>query len=667
MTKTSIKPPRDVVARVAKLRDMIDKYRYHYHVLDQSIMSESTADSLKHELTQIEEKYPSLITPDSPTQRVAGQPLDKFVKVPHKEPMISLADVFNQAELDDWLARNKKLAPKSDFKFFVDIKMDGLACALIYEDGVLAQALTRGDGKVGEDVTMNIRTIENIPLRIEATGRVEIRGEVVIYKADFDQLNATRRAAGEQEAANPRNLAAGSIRQLDPRVAASRPLKFLAYDIINEDIPTHADVYRTLHKYGFRTSGQQHLESTIASAYKYIEHLSSHRLDLQFGTDGAVVKVNDRKLFRKLGIVGKTPRGAVAYKYPAEEAASIVRDIVISIGRTGAATPVAILDPVVVAGSTVRHASLHNADEIARLDIRIGDTVVIYKAGDIIPQVQSVLTELRPKKSAKFDYEDALKAQYPELKFYRPDGEVVYRVQGESSREILLRSIEYFASRANMSIDGLGPRNVEALVDAELVKSIPDLYMLDAAKVAKLDRFGKVSADKLIAAIQATRQPQLANFIASLGIRHVGTQTAVDLANHYKSISKLRDTTETELSSVDGVGIVVAQSILAYFADEENLRVLDKLDKLGLEPQFTDTSNLPLAGKSYVVTGTLESAGREEAESRLRSLGATVTNTVTKTTTAVVAGNKPGGSKITKAATLKIPVLAEPDYLKLVS
>lgn len=667
MTKTDAKPPKDVVARVAKLRDMINKYRYHYHVLDQSIMSESTADSLKHELTQIEEKYPSLVTPDSPTQRVAGQPLDKFIKVPHRERMISLADVFNEAELNDWLTRNQKLAPKADFKFFVDIKMDGLACALIYEDGILAQALTRGDGKVGEDVTMNIRTIENIPLRIDATGRVEVRGEVVIYKADFDRLNAERRAAGEQEAANPRNLAAGSIRQLDPRIAASRPLKFLAYDIIDESIPTHADVYKKLHQYGFRTSGQQHLEPTITAAYKCIERLSSHRLDLQFGTDGAVVKVNDRKLYRELGIVGKTPRGAVAYKYPAEEAATVVRDIVISIGRTGAATPVAILDPVVVAGSTIRHASLHNADEIARLDIRIGDTVVIYKAGDIIPQVQSVLTELRPKKSIKFDYEAALKSQYPELKFYRPAGEVVYRVQGESSREILLRAIEYFASRANMNIDGLGPRNVEVLVDAELVKSIPDLYTLDASKVAKLDRFGQVSADKLVAAIQATKRPQLANFIASLGIRHVGTQTAVDLANHYKSIEKLRDTTESELSSIDGVGIVVAQSTLAYFADEENIKMLDELDKLGLKPHFTDTSALPLAGKSYVVTGTLESAGREEAEAKLRSLGATVTGTVTKTTTAVIAGAKPGGSKITKAASLDIPVLAESDYLKLIA
>jgi len=664
MTKTKI--PATVIDRVKHLRELIDSYRYHYHVLDQSIMSESTADSLKHELSQIEEKYPELITPDSPTQRVAGQPLDKFTKVPHSTRMISLADAFNKKEVADWLARARKLQPEDKYQFFIDIKMDGLACALRYEDGLLVQALTRGDGTVGEDVTMNIRTIENIPLRIKQPGHIEVRGEVIIFKADFDQLNAERRASGEPEFANPRNLSAGSIRQLDPKIAAARPLKFIAYDIIDDSIETNKKVYQLLGQLGFQTSGEQHLEPTIEQSYDYIEHLEEIRDNLPFGTDGAVIKINDRALFRELGIVGKTPRGAIAFKYPAEEVTSIVRDIVISIGRTGAATPVAILNPVRVAGTTVQHASLHNADEIARLDVRIGDTVIVYKAGDIIPQIQSVLTTLRPKKSEKFDYAKALAEQYPELKFYRPEGEVVYRVKGESSEQILLRSIEYYASRGALDIEGLGPRNVALLIDAKLVSSIPDLYTLKASDVAKLDRFGQVSAEKLVLAINISRKPQLANFIAALGIRHVGMQTAIDLANHFKSLKKLRDTTEEELLAIDGVGKVVAQSIVAYLADEDNIKMLNTLDKLGVKPHFTDTSTLPLSGKSYVITGTLESTGREEAEARIRAFGGTATSSVTKTTTAVIVGTKPGKSKITKAESLGVPTITEADYQKLV-
>jgi DNA ligase (NAD+) len=664
-------PSREVVARVAKLRELINDYRYHYHVLDESTMSESAADSLKHELSQLEQQYSSLITPDSPTQRVAGQALDKFTKVAHRERMISLSDVFNQQELTDWLDRAQKLAPDGNYELFLDIKMDGLACALIYQDGLLTQAITRGDGHIGEDVTMNVRTIENVPLRIATPGRVEVRGEVVIFKQDFADLNAARRSAGEPEYANPRNLAAGSIRQLDPRIAAARPLRFVAYDMVTTDIPTNSAVYAALTELGFRTSGQQTVipasAQLVKNCYVAIEHLEQIRGDLPFNTDGAVVKINDRALFRRLGIVGKTPRAAVAFKYPAEEATSIIRDIVISIGRTGAATPVAILDPVQVAGTTVQHASLHNADEIARLDLRIGDTVIIYKAGDIIPQVERVLTELRPDTAQPFDFQQALRDQYPELEFERPDGEVVYRVKGESAGEILKRSLAYYASRAALDITHLGPQNVEALIDAGLVGSISDLYRLTVPKVARLERFGEVSATNLIASIQASKQPPLARFITALGIRHVGTQTAIDLANHFHRLNALIGATEDELLAVDGIGTTVAQSILAYFADEDNLAELDQLAALGVQPAFVDTSHLPLAGRSYVITGTLESMGREAAEQRLRDLGATATAGVVKNTTAVIAGSHPGKSKLVKAQQLSIPVIDEAAFLDLTS
>ena len=461
--------------RILRLRKLIDDYRYHYHVLDKSIMSEAAADSLKHELAKLEKQYPDLVTPDSPTQRVAGRPLDKFEKVQHRERMISLSDVFSKDELKEWDNSNTKLVGPVQ-EYFTDIKMDGLACALHYQDGVLEKAVTRGDGMVGENVTMNVRTIENVPLRIDAPGHVEVRGEIVIFKRDFEELNQQQKKRGEKPFANPRNLAAGSIRQLNPRVAASRRLRFMAYDLVEPNLAKHSEAYAWLRKMGFRTSGEDHVFKSLDAVIEEIKRLETTRAALPFNTDGMVIKINDRAIYQKLGIVGKTPRGAVAYKYPAEESSTIVRDIVISIGRTGAATPVAILDPVVVAGSTVRHASLHNADEIARLDVRIGDTVIIYKAGDIIPQIKEVLLSLRPEDAEKFDYEAALKRQYPELEFERPAGEVVYRVKGEDSNLILKRAIEYYASKPALNIEGLGEKNVAALVDAGLVHSIADLY-----------------------------------------------------------------------------------------------------------------------------------------------------------------------------------------------
>ena len=661
--------------RIVKLRDLINDYRYHYHVLDESIMSEAAADSLKHELSQLEEQFPELITPDSPTQRVAGKALSKFAKVQHQTRMISLQDVFDRAEVAAWIQRMKKVRQDITEEFLCDIKMDGLACALIYDDGILTRAVTRGDGLVGEDVTMNVRTIQNVPLTLRANqrfahflrGRTEIRGEIVMHKADFAALNQRRRATGQPEFANPRNLAAGTIRQLDPKLVAERPLHFVGYDIIRdnlEDTPTIAFGYQMMNELGITTSRQTQIVYGLDEVMSYVDHLDELRQSLQFNTDGAVIKLNDRRQFAELGIVGKTPRAAVAYKFAAEEATTIVRDIVISIGRTGAATPVAVFDPVVVAGTTVQHASLHNADEIARLDVRRGDTVVIFKAGDIIPQVQTVLKELRPAGTKPTDYPVELARQYPELEFVRPEGEAVYRVKGLSGPLILKRALAHFASKGALDIDTLGEKNVEALVEAGLVNDLADIYRLTKDDLLQLERFAEISAQKLIDAIAAKKQPTLERFLFGLGIRHVGAQTAIDLANHFESIEKLSQATIDELREVDGVGEIVAESIMAWFADEDNVTLLEKFADLGVTPQFTKKSG-SLTGQSFVITGTLQSMGRDAAAEKIRELGGTFQTAVAKDTTYLVAGGKVGASKLKKAEQYGTKIIDEQTLLEL--
>ena len=662
--------------RIVKLRDLINDYRYHYHVLDESIMSEAAADSLKHELSQLEEQFPDLITPDSPTQRVAGKALSKFAKVQHQTRMISLQDVFDRAEVAAWIQRMKKVRQDITEEFLCDIKMDGLACALIYEDGVLTRAVTRGDGLVGEDVTMNVRTIQNVPLTLRANqrfahflrGRTEIRGEIVMHKEDFAALNQRRRAAGQPEFANPRNLAAGTIRQLDPKLVAERPLHFVGYDIIRDDLedtPTIAFGYQMMNELGITTSRQTQIVYGLDEVMSYVHHLDELRQSLQFNTDGAVIKLNDRRQFAELGIVGKTPRAAVAYKFAAEEATTIVRDIVISIGRTGAATPVAVFDPVVVAGTTVQHASLHNADEIARLDVRRGDTVVIFKAGDIIPQVQTVLKELRPAGTKPTDYPAELARQYPELEFVRPEGEAVYRVKGLSGPLILKRALAHFASKGALDIDTLGEKNVEALVEAGLVNDLADIYRLTKDDLLQLERFAEISAQKLIDAIAAKKQPALERFLFGLGIRHVGKQTAIDLANHFESIEKLSQATIDELREVDGVGEIVAESIMAWFADEDNMTLLEKFADLGVTPQFTKKSG-SLTGQSFVITGTLQSMGRDAAAEKIRNLGGTFQTAVAKDTTYLVAGGKVGASKLKRAEQYGTKIIDEQTLLELI-
>ncbi len=664
---TDLKRYKEVVA-------LLNTYAHEYYTLDNPSVSDAVYDSLFAELKEFESDNPDQIAAESPTQRVGTQPLEKFEKFTHRVRMISLLDCFSTEEAEAWLGRIAKLDPAvNSSEFMVDSKKDGLACALHYEDGLLVRAVTRGDGTTGEVVTDNIKTIKTVPIRLPSdhpfsTGYTEVRGEIVLNKSDFEKINEDRIAEDEEPYKNPRNLAAGTIRQLDPRLVASRPLRFHAYDLLREDtaeVETNAQAYRDMHDLGFYIGDQAHVEKSLEDVLRYAKEFESQREDLPFLTDGLVVKINDRGLYDSLGSVGKNPRGAFAFKYPAEEAVTVVKDIVISIGRTGAATPVAVFDPVTVAGTTVQHASLHNADEIERKDIRIGDTVVIYKAGDIIPQVEKVVMELRPAMAKRFHYETELSRQYPDLEFTRPEGEAVYRVKGSSGPVLLKKNLEHYASKGALDIDGLGEKNVVALVDAGLVHDIADLYTLQFDQVVELERFAELSAKNLISAIADKREPELAKFIFGLGIRHVGAQTAVDLANHYKNFDNLGTATYEDLKSVDGIGEIVAESILAWFVDDDNLALVAKLRQINVWPKTVKTVGGALTGKSFVITGTLESMSRDEAADKIRALGGTFQSSVSKGTTYLVMGAKAGQSKADKAGRVGTEVIDETQLIKL--
>ncbi|PKL30920.1 NAD-dependent DNA ligase LigA [Candidatus Saccharibacteria bacterium HGW-Saccharibacteria-1] len=661
--------------RIKELRDLIEKYSYEYNVLDAPSVDDGVYDGLFNELKQLEAEYPELVTSDSPTQRVGSSLLDGFNKATHKTRMLSLNDVFNRQDVVDWVNRIDKLLPTTKHNFFVDIKMDGLACSLVYQDGIFTQAVTRGDGFVGEDVTENVRTIRNIPLKLRKTpgyeqllvGRTELRGEIVILKKDFDDLNRKRRLSGEAEFANPRNLAAGTIRQLDPSIVSGRPLNFRGYDLLRDnpdEVPTWMFAYQSISELGLARNNQAEVFDNLNDVIKYIEKWDKKRNDLPFNTDGLVVKVDDRRQFADLGIVGKQPRAAVAYKYAAEQATTLVRDIVISLGRTGAATPVAVLDPVVVAGSTVQHASLHNADEIERKDIRVGDTVIIFKAGDIIPQVDSVVLDLRPTDSIKYDFESELARQFPDLEFERPEGEVVYRAKGLTGSILLKRAVQHFASKGALDIDTLGEKNVIALVDNNLVGDLADIYNLSFEQVVKLDRFAAISARKLVEAIASSKKPKLQRFLFGLGIRHVGTQTAIDLSNAFSSIEALAIATIDQLRAVDGIGEVVAESIIAWFSDPDNEALLEKFTQLGVKPYFEKTSG-KLSGQNFVITGSLETMSRDGAADKIRELGGVFQTAIARDTTYLVAGAKVGASKLKNAQTYGIEIINEAQLVEI--
>jgi DNA ligase (NAD+) len=664
--------------RITRLREQIDDYRYHYHVLNESTMSEAAADSLKHELSELEDQFPELITPDSPTQRVAGQPAKGFVAVPHSSPMLSLNDVFDRHEVEAWITRITKLAPPgSHIDYLVEIKKDGLAGALVYENGVLVQGITRGDGRVGEDVTTNMRTIESVPLRLRRdkslpdelyTRRVEVRGEVLLYKADFEELNAQRSKAGLPLFANPRNTAAGTVRQLDARLVAERRLHFMAYILIVDsyEVPTLAQKQAMLSKLGFLVEPHSKVLKSSDEIMKFAQAWEEKRRELPFGTDGLVINVNDQRLFERLGVVGKAPRGAVAYKYPAEQSTTKVKDIFISIGRTGAATPVAMLEPVVVAGSTVQMATLHNESEVRRKDIRVGDTVIIQKAGDIIPEVVESLPKLRDGSEKPFKMPKACPECGTTLVKVKAD-EAVWRCVNNNCPSRVWKRIQHYASKAALDIEGMGEKNIIALLDAGLIRETPDIYKLKKEDLLGLERFADISATKLVAAIQARKNPPLARFLYGLGIRHVGVQTAVDLANHFHSLDRLAEATMEELESVEGVGGIVAESIVEWFSDPTNQHVLKLFAKYGVEPETVKKVGGPLAGQNFVVTGTLEAMSREEAAERIRSLGGTFQSSVGKDTDYLVVGANVGASKLTKATRLGTPQITEQALLKLLN
>ncbi len=685
--------------RIEKLRETIDQYRYEYHVLDRSSLSDSALDSLKHELYKLEQQFPDLITSDSPTQRVGGKPLEKFLKVTHDRPMFSMEDVFTRDEFEDWLERVKKFSKTQSlnhsmtFSLFLMPKLDGLAVSLVYENGQLKSAATRGDGKIGEDVTMNVRTIESVPLKVHShfstrggsafsgsgvrtdgtkvPGNIEVRGEVYISTDDFRKLNQEQEKRGEEKFANPRNAAAGSVRQLDPKITASRHLSFVAWDLVSDlGQKTQSEEWDLLRQIGFKPSPESIVTSSIDEVELHWKRLQKKRDKIGFWVDGMVVRINDNAIYQELGVVGKTPRGLVAWKFPAEEMTTIVKDIQWFVGRTGALTPVAVFDPTSLGGTTVQHASLHNMDEIERLDVRVGDTVVIYKAGDIIPKVKEVLKGLRVRGS------EVMRAPTScpicGSRVTRQEGEVAIVC---TNRKCLAQNQEAIlhAARA-FGIDGLGPAIVATLMEQNLIQSAPDIFLLTPDDLKHLEGFGDVSANKLVVQIQSQKSLSLAKFILALGIPNVGEETARDLAEHFGSLDKIVRADEIMLTSIENIGTIVAQSIVEFFQDEQNQELVKAYLVNGIQiilPSIRRPSDglkpyasSPFYTLSFVLTGTLETLSRDEAKEKIRELGGSVSESVSKKTGFVVVGNEPG-SKADKARQLGVSVLSEQQFLAM--
>jgi len=672
--------------RIAILKKTINHHRYLYHVLDKQEVDDAAFDSLKHELWQLEQQYPELITLDSPTQRVGGQPLDKFIKVQHQTPMLSLEDVFSFEELVDWEKRIKKLVSGEKLDYFVELKVDGFAVTLIYEQGILQTGATRGNGKVGEDVTQNLKTVESIPLRLRRpsekelvsaglsqaislakifNSRFEVRGEVVMTKKVFEQINTQRRKRNQPLYANPRNTAAGSIRQLNPKIAASRHLEFLAYDIVSDvGQKLHNQEHLLLPFLGFKID--KHFEKclNLESVRRFHQEIDRIRDDLPYQIDGLVVVVDNNEIFTKLGVVGKAPRAAIAYKFPGKQTTTVIEKIILSVGRTGALTPVAILKPVQVGGTIISRATLHNADEIKRLDVRQGDTVIIQRAGDVIPDVVSVIKDLRPKNTPEFK----MPARCPvcNSSIIHPLDEVVYRCSNLKCGAILKEQLYHFVSRRAFDIVGLGPKIIDQLMDGGLVTDAADIFKLTEGDLVPLERFAAKSAKNLVLAINRSKQISLSRFIYSLGIRHVGEETAMDLAAHFGSLTALRRATLEDLRLVHDVGEVMAKSIIDYFRDKRNLNLIDKLLAVGVRIKNQPSKNNQLlAGRSFVFTGGLSGMSRDQAKDRARALGADVSEFVSRQTDFVVAGVNPG-SKYQKAKKLGVKIIDEKEFLNMI-
>lgn len=668
-----------VKQRVEKLKETINLHRYNYHVLNRATISEEALDSLKHELKVLEDTYPDLVTSDSPTQRVAGEPLEQFEKIEHLVPMLSIEDIFTEEELNSWGGYLLKFSDNSNFTYFCEAKVDGLALALKYKAGILVEAVTRGNGRVGESVLANARTIESIPLKLFffknissklladkiLNGDIEIRGEVYIEKKDFDILNKRRKKQGEEPYANPRNLAAGSMRQLNSQLTSSRPLSFLAYDIIfdSQEIREHAQEHKVLDALGFKTDNTAKKCSDISCASSYWSKMREKRDSIPYQIDGVVVSVNENKIFEDLGVAGKSPRGIRALKFSPKQTTTIVEAIKIQVGRTGAVTPLAVMNPVKVGGVIVRHATLHNFDEIKRLDVRIGDTVIVERAGDVIPKVVGVIKNLRPSSALK------IKAPHlcPECRtvLSKKLGEVILRCTNKNCLSRRLENIYYFASRQVFDIEGLGPRIIDALMENRLISDPADLFTLKQEDFLQLDGFQEKSSQNLIEAIKKSKRIFLARFINALGILHVGEETAIDLANYFGSLEAFTKAKLLELKEVEGVGEVVSVELYNWLQNKDNKQFIEKLLKLGVEVVSPRRLGIKLKGKKFVLTGTLQKLTRDESEEKIRALGGSVSSSVSSNTDYVVAGENPG-SKYEKARKLDVKIVSEKEFLNMI-
>ncbi len=656
--------------RAIKLRQTINDLRYRYHVLDDPKVTDAVYDSLTNELKKIEEQFPELLTPDSPTQRVGGEPLDKFRKVPHFHPMLSLNDAFSQDDVRAWFDRISKLGGNAaEGNFYCEVKMDGIACSLLYQDGVLVRAATRGDGFTGEDVTQNVKTIDAVPLRLrqKTSGDIEVRGEIYMPYQSFIKHNEQRQYAGQPLFANPRNATAGAVRQLDPKLTAKRDLNFMAYQLIESPAPTfHHEEHKRLEELGFKANAKLNvLAKNLEEVFNYHQKVIKERPKLPYQIDGIVVQVNDRRLFNRLGVVGKAPRGAVAYKFDPEEATTKLLDIILQVGRQGTLTPVAALEPVQVAGVTVSRATLHNEDEIKRKGILIGDTVVVRRAGDVIPEVVEPVKTLRTGKEKPFKFPKTCPICGSPIE--RKEGESAYRCTNPNCYGSKLLQLRHFTTKAAFDMPGLGAKIIDKLYDADLISDPVDLFSLKPSDIMVLPSFGEKSAENIINTIQSRREIGLRQFIYGLGVRHVGVETADALAKHFGDINKLRTSKLEDLERVADIGPIVAKSIADYFANKKNRGFVDRLlDKVEVKKEkIRQPADGPLAGKSIVFTGTLETMTRSDAQEKARQAGADINDSVSKETDLVVVGENPG-SKATKAEKLGVKILSEKEFLKIV-
>ncbi|MEX0910382.1 MAG: NAD-dependent DNA ligase LigA [Candidatus Paceibacterota bacterium] len=659
---------QQALVRLKKLRQVIDHHRYLYHVEDRQEISEAALDSLKAELVALETRYPDLITSDSPSQRVAGEPLDKFVKVNHEVAQWSFNDAFSVAEIKEFDKKVKRfLGPGAKPTYTTELKIDGLKVVLTYENGLLQVAATRGNGRVGENVTSNVRTIDSIPLKLkEAPSKIIVEGEIWLPKKEFLALNKEQAKAGKPLYANPRNVAAGTIRQLDPKIVADRKLSSFIYDIAfitSEEPKTQLEELQQLQVLGFKVNPHFKFCPNIEEVITFWQTWQKKSKNLPYEVDGVVVKVNEKIYQDRLGYTGKAPRFGLALKFPAEEATTIVEDIVFQIGRTGVVTPVVVLQPVLVAGSTVSRATLHNEDEIKRLDVRLGDTVVIRKAGDVIPDIVKVLTSMRSQKSSPFIFPTSLPAVG---KIKRIPGQVAHRVVDKNTTFQKRRKWYHFVSKHAFDIEGLGPKVIDLLLDNQVIADFPDIFSLKKGDIVDLERLGEKSADNLLESIETAKNISLPRFITSLSIPQVGEETALLLAQTFGSLDKIMAATTEDLADIDGVGQVVASGIISWFDNDYNKKLLQKLLAVVTIEKFSPrlNKNTYLFGQAIVFTGTLDKMSRDEAKNRARLAGAHVASAVSAATDLVVAGSN-AGSKLKTAQELGLKIISEAEFLAL--